>query len=248
MDTRIRERRRRVRRHRQRRRLRRTVAVVVVLLLALGLVALERSPLVGLEEVRVTGVERLEPARVRETADLEPGTSTLRLPLGRAEQRVERLPAVRDATARRIDPLTVEIAVTERTPVAVVTGEGRAALIDEQGVIMARGSAAGVPVIRLPDAPVPEPGSRARADEGLQAAHTVLTGLSGPLQAEVVRYVAPAADELTLVLADGTRVRFGRPQEMAPKVRALSAVLEELGEESVAVIDVRAPSAPVVER
>ncbi|GGI04333.1 cell division protein FtsQ/DivIB [Egicoccus halophilus] len=245
IDERIAERRRQVREQRRRSRLRRTVATMLGVLVVVALVLVERSDLVGLEEVRVVGAERLGEQRVLEAADLALGTSTLRLGLADAEQRVEALPLVRDAEARRLDPLTVQIAVVEREPVLVARGDGQEVLLDREGVVIAQGSLDGLAVVELPGAP-PAPGERTDADAALANAHQAWRGLSGPLRAEVVRYVAGSADDLRLRLASGTEVRFGRAERMDEKVRALGAVLEDLDGTEVASIDVRAPSRPVV--
>lgn len=247
MDSRIRDRRRRVRRERRLRRLRRSVILVGTVVVVALLVAVERSPLVGLAEVRVAGADRLTAQAVREAAGLELGTSTLRLPLDEAETRVESLPLVAEAVARRADPLTVEIRVRERTPVAVVVGRGRPAMVDEEGVVIARGRPAGLPLIDVGGARVPAPGDSVGASSALTGAHRVLTSLPGPLRTEVVRLRAGAPDELVIVLPDGVEVSFGRAVAIGEKVRALGVVLEDLGQRAVARIDVRTPRTPVVE-
>jgi cell division protein FtsQ len=119
IDDRIAERRREVRRERQVARRRRTLATVGVLLFLLVVWLVERSPLVGLESIEVVGTERLTEEQILEAADLELGTSTLRLRLGRVEERVEALALVGTADARRVDPLRVRIEVVERVPVLV---------------------------------------------------------------------------------------------------------------------------------
>lgn len=250
IDERIAERRADVRDHRRRGRLRRTILIAVLLVLAASLIAIERSPLVGLEEVRVTGTERLDREAVLVAADLELGTSTLRLGLADAAARVRALPVVRDAVASRLDPLTVQIDVVERQPVANVTGGGVTRLVDRDGVVIADDRIEGLPEIRLPDQPPPV-GGGVGDDPTLANAHQAWRGLSGPLRAEVERLDAAGPEELSLRLAQGIEVRFGRAQRIDEKVRALGAILVDLEDEGtdmaeVAVVDVRAPSAPVV--
>lgn len=250
IDERIAERRAEVRELKRRVRLRRTIAVVVLLLLAVLLVVIERSPLVALEEVRVVGTERLEPDTVIEAAGLSVGTSTLRLRLNAAEQRVADLPLVRQADARRADPLTVEISVVERLPVLTATGEEASVLVDRDGVVIDGGEAPDLPEIRLSEAP-PSVGRLVAEDPALANAYRVWRGLSGPLRAEVAWYEARGVDELSLHLSRGIEVRFGRAQRVDEKVRALGAILDDLESDpqvagDVAVIDVRAPAAPVV--
>lgn len=249
VDRRIAERRRQIREQRRRWRLRRT-ATVVTLVVLLGLAyAVERSPLVALSEIEVAGVDRLTADEVRAASGLEPGTSTLRLGLDEAERRIERLPLVASADARRSDPLTVVVRVVERMPVAVAQAGKEHRLIDRDGVVIAEGASPGLVRIRLPDeASLPDPGEHVTRLPALGNAHAVLDGLSGPLRARVVRYHAAADDELTLLLEAGVRVRFGRAERVDEKVRALGAVLQDLGDTPVSIIDVRAPGAPVVER
>jgi cell division protein FtsQ len=245
IDERIAQRRAEIRDEDRRRRLRRTVTAAVALLLVVVVVVVESSPLVGLEEVQVHGTVRSDPDDVRAAADLDIGTSTLRLRLRAAARRVEQLPLVREASARRVDPLTVVVEVREREPALTVRGEGTQRRIDRDGVVILEGGQAGLPEVRLSEAP-PAVGEDAADEPALANAVAVWRGLSGPLRADVQRYVAQGPDTLTLVLTDGTRVRFGRAERIDEKIRALGAVLGDLDGTSVDTIDVRAPSAPVV--
>lgn len=245
MDQRIAERRARVRREQRRRRLRRTLLLTAVAAVAMGLLVVERSGLVALDEVRVTGTVRLDPDVVREAAGLELGTSTLRLDLGAATRRVEALPLVREARIRRSDPLTVVIEVTERVPVMVVRAGDEQVLVDEAGVVIAAGSEPGLVVVDTVG-PLPPPGRTVAALPAAAAAHAIHMRLSGALAARVVRYEAADPRGVVAVLDDGTRVEFGGPDRIDEKVRALGAILEDLGAVRVSAIDVRAPRAPVV--
>jgi cell division protein FtsQ len=250
IDDRIAERRREVRRDRQLRRRRRTVRLLVAVVVVALLVIVERSPLVGLEDVQVAGTERLTATAVREAAALELGTSTLRLGLPTVEERVRALPLVGAVDAHRLDPLTVRIAVTEREPALVLRGDGEPVLADRTGVVIgpADGTLAapdGLPVLALPGPP-PAPGEGGPDGGPAAAAVTVWRGLSGPLRAEVERVRAASADDLTLDLGSGVEVRFGAAERIDEKVRALGAVLEDVRDTPVTAIDVRAPMRPVV--
>lgn len=247
VDARIAERRRLVLLERKRRRLHRTLALVALLAVAAALAVIERSPLVALAEVRVAGTSRLDPAAVRAAAALAPGTSILRLDLSAAERRVEALPLVATAETRRVDPLTVLVAVTEREPRWTARTGDASVLVDDDGTVIERGSDDQLPVVVLPpSAQLPTPGEQVAALPALANAVAALDGLSGPLAAQLLRAEATAADELTLVFDGGLHVRVGRADRMAEKVRALGAVLAELDGEPAAVIDVRAPATPVL--
>jgi len=245
IDTRIAERRAAVRDEGRRRRLRRTIGLVVVVALVTAVVLVERSDLVGLEEIEVVGTNRLDAETIREAADLALGTSTLRLRLGRVEERVETLPLVASARAQRVDPLTVRIEVVEREPALVAVGDQGPVLLDRDGLVLVVGDLDGLPRIDVRGA-APQPGDSAAVDPGLANAVRAWRGLSGPLRARVTRFEAHGPDELTLHLDSGVEVRFGRAERVDEKVRALGAVLGDIGDTVVAIIDVRAPSAPVV--
>lgn len=247
LDERIAERRRRVRQDRQRRRLRRTTTVAAGLVLLLVAFAIERSSLVALQEVRIEGTDRLAASAVRSAAGLDLGTSTLRLRLGEVEARIRALPLVRDVSARREDPLTVVISVEERVPVLQARAGEASVLVDVDGVVLGRGGDGDLPVVRL-GGDLPAPGETVEGRPGLANAHAVYVGLPGPLRTAVAHYEARAADEVDLVLRSGAKVRFGDADRLDEKVRALGAVLEDLGDARVRVIDVRAPASPTVSR
>ncbi|MFP5309311.1 MAG: cell division protein FtsQ/DivIB [Actinomycetes bacterium] len=247
VDDRIAERRRQVREERRRRRLRRTVTVAIALVVLAVLVAVERSPLVELAEVRIEGVDRLDEATVREAADLTLGTSTLRLRLGAVEDRVTALPLVASASADRVDPLTIRVTVVEREPAVVLVAGEEGRLVDATGTVIAAGLEEGLLQVALPaGAALPAPGDVLTAGAG--EAVEVVTGIPGPLLATVARVEVTDADEVDLLLADGVRVRVGDASRLDEKARALGAVLEDLRDTQVAVIDVRAPSTPIVSR
>lgn len=245
IDDRIAARRREVREDRRRRRLHRTVILVVIIAVAIAVFLIERSPLVGLEEVQISGTDRLTDAQVRDAAAIPLGTSTLRLGLGSAAERVTALPLVREASARRLDPLTVVVEVVERQPVLVADDGDRQVLIDRDGVVIAEGALEGLPQVRV-DGSTPVAGARVTEHPALHNAYRAWEGLSGPLRARVQRYDVGAPDDLALLLDDGIEVRFGRAERVAEKVRALGAVLEDVGPTPITRIDVRAPGAPVV--
>lgn len=246
VDERIARRRREVRQQRRRHRLHRTVAVVVLLAVAVALLVVERSPLVAISEVRVTGTAALAPEVVRDTAGIRPGTSLLRLGLGEAEARVEALPRVAEASVARVDPLTVEIRVVERIPTMVARRDDAAVLIDDQGVVVARGADDGLIPIVVEHGPLPSPGDSVASSPALANAVAAVLAMPGPLQTRIAGYRAVEDDRVVLELDNQALVEFGRADDVEAKARALAVVLEDLQDRAVTTIDVRAPSAPVV--
>lgn len=246
VDQRIAQRRRQVRRERRAARLHRTILIVVALGVAVTLLLLERSPLVAISEVRVTGVHVLSASDVAATSGLRTGTSLLRLDLDEAARRVVAMPFVESAAIVRVDPLTIEIRVNERQPAYVATRGRQHVVVDDDGVVVTRGTMDGLVGIDVGSGGLPDPGQRAASDTALGNAVAVAEGLPGPLGTRVMSLVAPAADRAVILLEDGTRVEVGRATQLDAKARALAVVLEDLAGRGVTSIDVRSPSSPVV--
>ncbi|MGA1775334.1 MAG: cell division protein FtsQ/DivIB [Nitriliruptoraceae bacterium] len=245
MDARISARRAEVRAARRRARLRRTLLALLGVAVLAGAVAVERSALLAVDRIDVVGLERLGRAEVVAVAGVALGDPILRVRTGRAAEAVAALPLVRDARVDRTGLTRVRIAVEERRPVLVVEGRGRAVLLDRDGVAVAPGVEAGLPVVELVTAP-PDVGRGPIDAAALANAYRAGVGLSGPLRGRVVRLVAPSPEGLDLVLDTGVRVRFGRAEDLAEKVRALGAVLGDTAGSGVTVIDVRVPAVPTV--
>lgn len=245
VNERIARRRAEVRGARRRRRLRRTLTVLVVAAVVVGLVALERSSLVALADLEVTGLERLEEQDVVAAAGVHEGMSVLRIRLGTVTERVEQMPLVDRAEVSRIGALGLRIEVHEAAPVLTARFPSASLLVSEQGLVLGEGEAPGTPVVDV-GGPTPEAGERVGSVPALAVAHAVLLQLPGPLAALVERADARAADDLRLVLEGGVVVRWGDATRTDEKVRAVGAVLEDLGARAVSVVDVRAPMAPTV--
>lgn len=225
------------RRRAWRRRVLRTLSVLLPLA-ALAWVVLA-SPLLAVDRVQVTGVERLTPEQVVEVAGVPLGTPLARVDTGRTGAQVASLAPARQVRVRRVWPTTLRIDVVERVAVAAVTG-GRdagdgALLLDSGGVDFATEPT--VPA-GLPQLEVASPG---RDDPATRAALEVLLALPDDLRArvEVVRAATPV--DVSLGLVDGRTVAWGAPGDTATKVAAVTALLRMPGE----FYDVSAPGVAV---
>ncbi len=245
VNERIAQRRAEVRAARRRRRLRRTITVTVLLLVLVGFLLLERSSLVALADLEVTGLERLEEAEVLEAAGVAEGMSVLRIRLGAVEERVVALPFVEAAEAVRVGPLGLRIDVVEAAPALTARFPTASVLVSQQGLVLGEGEAPGTPVADVRGRP-PAPGDTVDASGTLAAAHAVVLSLPGPVLALVDRLEVAAADDVRLVLENGIQVAWGDASRGDEKARALGAVLEDLDGRAVQLIDVRAPMAPTV--
>ena len=245
VDDRIAERRAEVRAARRRARLRRTVLILVLILFASGAAWFAGSEHAEVRTLIVEGTVRLDTRAVEAASGVAVGDSVLLLRPSSVAQALEALPLVRSAEVSRRRLRDVVLRVVERAPVYTVDYRGGSALVDRDGIVVDRGADARLPSVHVLVAP-PRPGESVAGHAALANAHRVWSGLSGPIRSRVVAMRAPDPDGLELTLDDGMLIRFGRAEQMEEKVRALGAVLDDVADTEVTLIDVRVPGFPVV--
>jgi cell division protein FtsQ len=222
----------------RRRRLVAALGAALVLLVGVGLgtrVLLYDAGLADVEDVAVTGLSTVAEQAVRDAVAIAPGGPLIAVDTAGIVQRVAAVEGVADVAVRRAWPHTVEVAVTERVPVALwQTPEG---LFEVDG--------SGLPYRRAPEPPPALPrlvfGGVAPQDPSTGAALAVLRDLADPLRARVAT-VEVAGAQVTLGLADGRAVRWGGPERAADKAAVVGALLEQPG----TVYDVSSPDLPTV--
>jgi cell division protein FtsQ len=189
------------------------------------------STWLAVDEVRVTGLERLTVAQVRAAVDLPSDTPLARVDTGAVERAVGRLAPADQVEVRRSWPGTLVVEVTERTPVLGVVRDDGVLLLDARGTGFATERALPPGVVRLQvNAPGPD-------DPATRAALAVHAELPEPLRSRVriVRAASPSAVEL---LTDtGKKVVWGAPGGAGTKAAAVMALLRMPGD----VFDVSAP-------
>ena len=247
MDPRLRQRWVETRRREGRRRLRIVAGVLAVGMLVGGSWGVTRSPLLDIDRVVVEGATRSGARVVAETSAVRPGQPLLDLDRGTAARRVGALPWVLRAEVDRDWPGTVRIRVTERVPVAVTRANGGAwALLDRSAKVLALVPTAppGLAVVEgLPEAGGPGARLGAKAAEALG----VVTALPPALTPRVAA-VAVGDGGISLRLAPHGEVRLGPAEAMEEKLQAALTVLGVVDGRTVATLDVRIPTAPVLTR
>lgn len=246
VDPRFRARRIAVRKDAGRRRLKRLLVLVAVAATALTGVIVLRSPVLDVDEVAVAGTGRTDPEQIRAVAGIGTGEPLLLADLGAAEAAVEALPWIAEAEVTRDLPGLVQIEIRERTAVAVVSGEGRAVLVDVDGRVLddAAAEPAGSYVqVVAPTAP-PEPGTAVDRDL------TTAIELAGRLRANPPGAVAAVHVEpdLRLELVDGGVVELGDTSDLDAKIEAFRTVHARVDRSCLARIDLTVPTHPVLTR
>jgi cell division protein FtsQ len=218
----------------QRRRWWRLASVVLVVALIGGAVwAAWFSSLLAVRQVSVVGLsdegELVGGQEVRSAASIPAGMPIARLDTASAQARVLELPWVASVEVRRAWPQDVVIAVTERSPVAVVMqGEERRG-VDAEGNIFDPPGGLWLtdPIIRGDESAIAE-------------AVKVASSLPADLEKRVRAIQAVSVDDIRLELGNKSIVRWGNAQEAEFKAEVLRSLLPRRAQ----AYDVSAPSLP----
>jgi cell division protein FtsQ len=121
------------------------------------LMASKEMALIHPDQVRIQATHYVTANSVREIFRADRDRSVLRIPLDERRRQIELLPWVEQAAVRRALPNTIEVDITERTPIAFLRAGNQMELIDVHGVILPRPMKADFhfPVITGMDANMP---------------------------------------------------------------------------------------------
>jgi cell division protein FtsQ len=250
-DRRIAERRKAILAARVRRRRRILGWALAAIAMAAGVAWLIRTPLFGLSAVRVSGTQAVTHAEVLEASRVRIGEPYMALDLAAIGDRVAALPRVAAVRVARDYPSSLRITVTERPPVASISGGSVYWLVAADGTVL---DAAGRRPADLPyvaGVPLPDgvrPGSRLPPGNELANALTALGGMAPQLKRQVSGVNARTLDSLEFTLKDGSTVLYGLAVDQPAKDAAVLLIRRTLKREGREAqrIDVRNPSAPTV--
>jgi cell division protein FtsQ len=197
-----------------------TLIAVGSVALLIGGVTASRSSAFDVRGIEVSGNDHLHRPQVVRIAGITDATNALWLDEGQAERRLEAEPWIADADVRVTFPLNVEIAVRERTPVALAQG-AVTSLMAADGTALGSGNVPrGLPVIEL--------GGAGRA-EGVRpspvGAARVLGAMTPALRVQVARVRVLLDGTLELRLRDGPTISFGTPGDARRKAVTIRRML-----------------------
>ena len=197
-----------------------TLIAVGSVALVIGGVTASRSSAFDVRGIEVSGNDHLHRPQVVRIAGITDATNALWLDEGQAERRLEAVPWIADADVRVTFPLNVEIAVRERTPVALAQG-AVTSLMAADGTALGSGNVPrGLPVIEL--------GGAGRA-EGVRpspvGAARALGAMTPALRVQVARVRVLLDGTLELRLRDGPTISFGTPGDARRKAVTIRRML-----------------------
>ncbi len=211
---------------------RRSLKAVLLLLLLLGLglllfKAVERCCRV--EEITVTGNERLSEQEIISESGIKKGTSLLLLPCGKVEKKLAGLPGLSSAVVKRRFPSAVRISVQERREAASLMDQNHFWLVDGEGIVFDEQPhpAGNLPVVTgalSGEISLGKPLDHERKSAALCIFLEALQGVPLLSPAEL-NLSDPAA--LVLYTSDGRRVLLGDSGRMTEKLTLLQAFLQE---------------------
>jgi cell division protein FtsQ len=92
--------------------------------------------LVHPSQIEIQNNHYVDDAAIKEVFAADQGQSVLRIPLEERQRQLEEIPWVAQATVRRALPNTIQVDVTERTPIAFLRDDSSLSLVDVHGVIL----------------------------------------------------------------------------------------------------------------
>lgn len=229
---------------------RRKLATGMITVVGLGAIAWAAlaSPLLAIDDVRVTGAKHTTADQIAQAAGLGPEDNLLLISTDAIARAAETLPWVRRAEVDRILPGIVRVRVTERVPALLLSIGAARWTLDARGNVLASGTVTkGLPTIAGVETVDVEVGQRVASPE-LIAALKAFRALTKQVRSRVAAVVAPSLERISFSLASGTLIRFGAAESLAAKREVISALLADLTREhrSVAYIDVRVPASPAI--
>lgn len=234
---------------RRKRRIRMGLVLAGITLLVLAVAQLYNSHLFDLREVRVIGNKRLSTPEVVRASGVKRGMNLLKLPVATVRKRLLANPWIKEATVDRRLLSTLELRVTERKPVAVLTAGGGFYLVDDASFAIAKVPGTEnslLPVISDVDGAKVAVGTTVRSAP-LSNAIDVLETLDPAIRETVALVSAPSADKLSLFTRDDVEILYGGASDTDLKNKVLLRLLREAKGRLVR-IDIRAARNPVVTR
>jgi cell division protein FtsQ len=217
------------------------VVAVALVAFAAAVLFLSRTSLLDARRIEVSGADHVHRADVVAIAGVSKDSNVLWFDQAAAERRLEAEPWIAHADVSASFPRTIRIAVTERTPVAVIRGRAGSLIAGDGTVLPGPSHGDKLPTIDLGTVTTAE----GRAPSPVGAARS-LGAMRPALRSEVtlVRVMRDATIELRL--RGGTTVRFGAPVETVRKAEAIRRVLAwaERRGSAIRTLSVVAPSAP----
>lgn len=209
-----------------------------VAVLAVALVLGVLSPVAALSQIEVEGLSGKQAEKVRQVANLEPGTPLVQINENEIAARVQDVPNIASVRVSKSWPNTVIIKVVERKPVAKVEiGPQEWEIVDATG--QAFRTTKKMPKLPTLQAEIAPPFT----GKGRVAGAQVLASLPKWLAKRVTTAKANDPQTVKLLTDDNETIVWGTPEDAELKADVLRILLKQKG---MYWFDVRNPELPTV--
>lgn len=213
------------------------------------------SAFFSVKDLKVQGNTVLTSEEIIQLSELSPGTNILKVQTAEAVSRIELHPSIKNVVIKRKLPNSLMISILERSPLALVVGQGAFIAVDEDGFYIKK-------LNDLQDNKLPiissvsvdenlRPGQRLNTS-GLTAAIKLIKLVKKEFLVQIAEVIAPSQYSLTLKTIQGVEVRFGEPVDIERKIRVMEELLFEneaaINSQTVEYIDLRYNTVPVIKR
>lgn len=213
-------------------------SIVVLLAIVAGATF---SPALAVKEIYVTGTERIKPELISKALQGHLGTPLPLLDEQAVAESLASFALIESFSAIALPPNGLEIKVSERQAIAVVSVKGERWLFDPAGVRVAQATGAdGLPEILINEDP--------RNSQRYRNAIDVLMALPEDLLDQVEFIEARSKDDVQMNLRTSRdqRIIWGDSSDSVLKSKVLSALMENHRKTQSVTFDVSSPNAPVV--
>lgn len=263
IDPRIRERRNEVLRSSGRKRLYAIVAIILAFALASGLHLLLRTSIFSVQTINVYGSTHYSKGSIISSSGVILGTPLTEVDPNVVARRLESLPWNATVTVHKKWPSTLNISVSGRFPLVVVSENATTdLLVDSTGrVLTQQSSAMSANWIRLCLSPSIPSSKVLKSKAGctyqsdsvgsfISAKYRPLLLVASALRSQRVSQISELAlssnGEIDGLLRSGLAVRFGSTNQLQQKIRSLGLILNHASTAGYSTIDVRVPTEPVL--
>jgi hypothetical protein len=231
----------RQRRHKRRERLQKVkwfklaLGISVVVVVVLGVLA---SPLFAIQKVVFEGNVYTSLQTIEEVTELLNGASVFTADTRAARERVLEDPWVSEVRITTDFPGSALVEVAERVPVVWYVGEDQQArMIDARGFIIAVLEGWPTKYLQVTGTGA-SLGAGSYADDVYRAAAQLVLALPDELRGRVKSLEVAGGGELSMILKEGTIVRFGPPTDLQNKLVAVVVLFRRQDPATLLVVDV----------
>lgn len=206
-----------------------------------------RTPNLDVKNVNIQGVGMCDKQLVKKYADSMYGKNILSVRKSSVCSAIMVLNEVESVKIGRDFPDKMWVQVTERKPDAVVTDGTKRMLMQDDGLMFHRVDrpVSGIPLIKISDFQVLQPGKIANSDQVCCALDIVKIAKVKKLKVDKISIDHDG--DICLNMVSGFYVKLGQPDDISRKMSLLQSALEyrpSLAREAI-YIDLSCPSAPV---